>query len=494
MKFWFCEKCGKRVTDVDIAEGDARDKKAKGVYCTDCGVGINTVELDAITDEQLARGHGRITPQPPARKPSNIKITAYVPKARRSVEPRTTEPRAPATPSDKKSDIMMFLAGAGGIVIVGMAVMFLLPRGRTPAAPAPETQGKPAPTLAANAPATVPDNMAPLLAKPSADSAELPLSLDSASAAQREKDSAGWKKVQEIERIDRNDSAARIAAAEAFLRNHPYSAHAGRVTALLKRAKGNTTTSSDFGKLEPGTQGDRQQLLEDFALDMLNLYKYNRFASARSRVEKGLQDKEHAAIFDWLQREKKDLDDMLELRNAAFNALRADAGNTVTLKIGEKKLTGKLKPGPAADELLFDADGTERHLTAEKLDSEEVLRLQPVLSDANRGDALRLRGYLLLTDWNASGAREYFNQAAAAGLDVSVYRQWLKILDLALLELQANRHWNYAERYMEAKHYLNARNAYRMLATECASTRFYASKKDEVKERLAELEKLLPAP
>ena len=53
MNFYFCETCGKRVTDIDIERGAGRDKKLKGVYCSSCAVGVMTMEMDAITDESL---------------------------------------------------------------------------------------------------------------------------------------------------------------------------------------------------------------------------------------------------------------------------------------------------------------------------------------------------------------------------------------------------------------------------------------------------------
>jgi hypothetical protein len=49
-KFYFCETCGKRVTDVDIERGGGRDKKLKGIYCKACAVGVMTIEFDAIQE------------------------------------------------------------------------------------------------------------------------------------------------------------------------------------------------------------------------------------------------------------------------------------------------------------------------------------------------------------------------------------------------------------------------------------------------------------
>ncbi len=48
MKFWFCEKCGKRLTEADFDSGQAADKQAKGVYCKSCSIGIVTTQIEAI--------------------------------------------------------------------------------------------------------------------------------------------------------------------------------------------------------------------------------------------------------------------------------------------------------------------------------------------------------------------------------------------------------------------------------------------------------------
>ena len=59
MKFYFCEGCGKRITDADIDKGHGKDKKLKGVYCTGCAQGIFTMETLPLSEEDaeaLLRG------------------------------------------------------------------------------------------------------------------------------------------------------------------------------------------------------------------------------------------------------------------------------------------------------------------------------------------------------------------------------------------------------------------------------------------------------
>ena len=52
MKFYFCEKCGKRITDLQIAIGDGKDKKLNGVFCTLCAEGVLTLEMMPINERQ----------------------------------------------------------------------------------------------------------------------------------------------------------------------------------------------------------------------------------------------------------------------------------------------------------------------------------------------------------------------------------------------------------------------------------------------------------
>ncbi len=58
-RFYFCETCNKRITDKQILEGLARDKKMKGIYCNECSVGVTTMEFDAITEPEPPRKNVR---------------------------------------------------------------------------------------------------------------------------------------------------------------------------------------------------------------------------------------------------------------------------------------------------------------------------------------------------------------------------------------------------------------------------------------------------
>jgi len=50
MELFFCETCGKRVSDKDLATGQAKRKGLNGVYCAGCAVGVQTMDVMPITD------------------------------------------------------------------------------------------------------------------------------------------------------------------------------------------------------------------------------------------------------------------------------------------------------------------------------------------------------------------------------------------------------------------------------------------------------------
>lgn len=124
MKFYFCEACGKRVTEVDIHGGDARDKKLKGVYCSDCAIGVTTMDTLPLSDEEaqkLTSDSASDTERRPAKRPSSG--TRPVPRRRSSKARIATATRKPG-----ESDARIPAAGEVGVaryIMVGVALMLV---------------------------------------------------------------------------------------------------------------------------------------------------------------------------------------------------------------------------------------------------------------------------------------------------------------------------------------------------------------------------------
>lgn len=71
MEFYFCEVCGKRLTEEDLNSGEARNKQVKGIYCKDCSDGVRTLEFEAIQQVKVQSANQENTDQPNAKRASN---------------------------------------------------------------------------------------------------------------------------------------------------------------------------------------------------------------------------------------------------------------------------------------------------------------------------------------------------------------------------------------------------------------------------------------
>ena len=72
MNFYYCETCGKRVTDNEIEQGAARNKKLKGIYCVSCAAGVNTMEMMPVTDVELRDEPEKAAVAPEGTPPTGI--------------------------------------------------------------------------------------------------------------------------------------------------------------------------------------------------------------------------------------------------------------------------------------------------------------------------------------------------------------------------------------------------------------------------------------
>lgn len=133
MNFYFCEGCGKRITDADVGKGLARDKQLKGMYCATCAQGVNTMEMLPITGVEIRDD------APPKRASGSGAIPT---KGAKVVAASPSERHVAAHPSPpvqgRQSNTMMIGIVASSIVVLVIAIL-LVPSG---------TKQRPTPTPA----------------------------------------------------------------------------------------------------------------------------------------------------------------------------------------------------------------------------------------------------------------------------------------------------------------------------------------------------------
>ncbi|MCZ7648150.1 MAG: DNRLRE domain-containing protein [Planctomycetota bacterium] len=266
MKFYFCEKCGKRLTEGDLAQGQARDKQARGIFCSDCAQNVMTMEFSSLNEEQARKiiqetsGEHAAPRETPAR-PSGLHETPARPGKRRStgvaiqaraaserhIPPAKPAARAPRAGGPKDGSALLLLAGGAGLLLL-LGLLFAFSGGQ-PAQktakpgepPVPERKTSlPGPPARKTEPAP-PD--APAVEPKTAQTAEPiepvetegpepapPVSAEAAAEKAFETFEQAWKN------LPADDRPARMALAEAFLAQHGATLYGARVRTMAAQA------------------------------------------------------------------------------------------------------------------------------------------------------------------------------------------------------------------------------------------------------------------
>ncbi|MBI3830956.1 MAG: DNRLRE domain-containing protein [Planctomycetes bacterium] len=126
MKFYFCETCGKRITEKDLEGGQGKDKKLKGIYCSQCAVGVLTMESAPISESKaraiLAQeNEGK---KPEERRPTSGRLQAA----------RKAAPAEAANPHPSNAHALYVMGGLAAAVVVVGVLLVLKSGGEAPAA------------------------------------------------------------------------------------------------------------------------------------------------------------------------------------------------------------------------------------------------------------------------------------------------------------------------------------------------------------------------
>lgn len=132
MKFWFCETCGKRLTDQDLEAGAARNKQLHGVFCQDCALGVQTLETMPVTEAQ-ARAILKKTPPGQVSKVKN-ELPDHEDAAAPSTRAATTNKAAKPAAQNINVKPLVIGVGAG---LVGALILIIAIGSK---APAPQQQ------------------------------------------------------------------------------------------------------------------------------------------------------------------------------------------------------------------------------------------------------------------------------------------------------------------------------------------------------------------
>ncbi|GMV80345.1 MAG: hypothetical protein AMXMBFR7_15290 [Planctomycetota bacterium] len=259
MKFFFCETCGKRLTDADLAAGQARDKQVKGIYCADCAQSVMTMEFGALKEEQARallkdppNANAGPAPELPQHAPPNTVPVTTRRGARNSSTERLVPQRAQHKAAAETATGMVVTFVAGGAVLAMGLFLYFANASRTPPA------AKNAPVLPVPVAETTPPTPAPAEQPP----VSRPQAVAQATAAPHEtaphetaSNAADVQARADFEALNRKLAELPAATleqkkklAEAFLIAHGESLLASRVRVMMR---GWETPPPDPARKEP---------------------------------------------------------------------------------------------------------------------------------------------------------------------------------------------------------------------------------------------------
>jgi DNA-directed RNA polymerase subunit RPC12/RpoP len=231
LKFYFCETCGKRITEI-------HDKKLKGIYCKSCAVGVTTMEFDAITDVELATlppSREMRKPSPPAGSKASAVNIASATRTQGASHDRSGER---LQPPPRRLPVRNLMLAASAAVFVVCGVIVLVSGGSKTAGSSQTAQSSAPPPVVTR---TVdPDPSAPsnnaAVAPPVGRSDQTPTT-PVALPAVNEAEERAVKAYDALLRFDglaADDNAARVERIDTFLTDHGESIVAGRARILRK--------------------------------------------------------------------------------------------------------------------------------------------------------------------------------------------------------------------------------------------------------------------
>lgn len=205
MAFYFCESCGRRLNAADLESGRAQNKQVKGVYCTNCAQGVNTISFEAITNEKAVAIRKEFNVQAPPETAGALAARLGNRPKKKTVETARWLP-------------VPWLVVMGIAALAGVVAGFFALRG-TPA----DTESSASPASVASA-SVAPEKAAPAVVSPST-----PLAIVEQNGSRQLAEAVKWF----AENPEKNDEYR--ARLEAIVRNFPSSPAAVEVRSLLAK-------------------------------------------------------------------------------------------------------------------------------------------------------------------------------------------------------------------------------------------------------------------
>jgi len=464
MAFYFCETCGRRISEADIEKGRAKSKKLKGMYCAGCAEGVNTMEFTAISLEEAKAIQRELAA-------SNTPATAGALAARYSASAhKNSENKQPKKNPGKRNRI---IANAMAVFAVAMlaGLMGLLLSGRKSdqttatkvqdVALNAESKGREKESKEKDEAARLAEEkrtaeekrlkdefarleeekrtlaeqlrMAEEAAKKKAEEEVAKKKAEEEVAKKKAEEEVAKKKAEEEVAKKKAEEDAKVAAdnqrskeVAASLDKAKEEFRSGRIEEARNLIAERGKWSDEFrvqadklateidGLMAAAAEADKlRQIFPQVLMQLAPLLKENLFSEAMDLLDTKIRTTAVADVVELLKKERSDIQSVFDLRNSVFAELRKKPGEVITAKIGARIVKGKVKADASNENITLDVGGPMFTIKLEQIETAEIDAHAPKLA------SLRTRGLLFLYSGNSQKAKEYLNKAKTSG-DTSV--------------------------------------------------------------------------
>jgi formylglycine-generating enzyme required for sulfatase activity len=479
-KFYFCETCGKRITDKQIQEGLGRDKQLKGVYCKDCAVGVMTMEMSAINIEQLAR----VKQTAPASKQNESKAVPPTPRRPGGVVQSRDIQQGGKTPSAAPKDNMPTVLLAIGAIVIVIGAMALVGSSRSPQLSQAPAKHSP-PSESATQPLPTPVPPARTSERPPQTSLASPAPVIPEKAQETAIETPMSTAPQETEK---EPTLAVTPVAVSETPTPPAKEVPPGKPTVAEVKKETTQILAEVMKevVTPAAPATGNKGRDQFAAvlkDISPLLRQNHFAAALELLDARRCDPAFASVSELIDGEKADVAAIQSLRNRGMEALRAKEGKVVTLKKGG--MTGTVKLASNNSISLALKDGPELAVGIDQLDADDIASLAPLDSGPGKAEHLRQLGLLFIAAGNSVKAEDCLIKSRDAGSgEAARSLERIAAVKQETLEAKTLEAWKKAEALFAKKDWKSAKQAYEAFRSESTGSTLLASNAAMLKERL----------
>jgi eukaryotic-like serine/threonine-protein kinase len=261
-------------------------------------------------------------------------------------------------------------------------------------------------------------------------------------------------------------------------------ANEGKAQAPVTEAA--NTAIQNAEKLAEEKRVKAQELYDQTSKEVSAALKNRKFSNAVTILDEKLNDAALSDFKEELNKDKTDIQAIIELRNKAYENLKEKKGTEITLG----KLSGVVTLGKG-DALTLKNRGVELPLPVTQLEFSHIIDLVPIPKGSDGIEILRQHGIMYLAAGDTDKAKAAFADATKRG-GAEAVKRYTDQMDQKTSgdnETRAKATFDRAESAFNSKRWVEAKNAYSLLLKDYKVTQLVTASSNVIKKRLEAIER-----